>query len=180
MPTITAYPTSVALANNFTNAGNVVGNTTSYATHNGIRAVEAVISADYYFDLSAVPAAAVVDRIRFNVTAKANAANRRLAKWVDVQHSTGGGLNATSTPGVTLQSTDTTVAIVLDRTVDAGLWGQLNMSTSVVRDPTTSWGFGFESTIASSTLTSWQKFWLEVDYTLPVAGADPLILLGVC
>lgn len=180
MPTISAYPSAVRAANDFTNPNNVVGNTTTYATNNTIKAIGAVIFSDFAFDLSAVPAGAVVDRIRFNVIAKANAAGRRMARWIDVQHANGGGMNTTSSPGATLQSTDTTVTITLDRVVDASLWATMRMSTDVVRDATTDWGFGFESTIASTTLTSWQKFWLEVDYTLPVAGADPLILLGVC
>ena len=178
MPTVSAYPNAVKLASDFASAANVVGNTTAYATHNGIKAVGQAIFAEYGFDLSAIPANALIDRIRFNVIAKANAAGRRTARWIDVQHANGGGFSTTSTPGVPLQSTDTTATIVLDRVADAALWAQMQMTTAAVRDPATGWGVGFESTIASTTLTSWQKFWLDVDYTLPAAGVPNLLFMN--
>ena len=177
MPTVSAYPNSLKLASHFTSAANVVGNTTTYATHNAAIAVGQVIYADYGFDLSAVPVNAIVDRIRFNVIAKANVASRRTARWIDIQHAQGGGFNTASTPAVPLLTTDTTATIVFDRVVDASKWSTFGMSTAVVRDPASAWGFGFASVNATATLTSWQKFWLEVDYTLP-AGVPNLLFMN--
>ena len=178
MPTVSAYPNAVKRANNFARATNVVGNTTAYATHNGASSVGQVLYADFGFDLSAVPANAVIDRIRFNVIAKASATGRRTARWIDMQHAAGGGFTTTSTPGVPLLTTDTTATIVLDRVNDAATWGQMAITAAAVRDPATEWGFGFESVNATSTLTSWQKFWLDVDYTLPAAGVPNLLFMN--
>ena len=177
MPTVSAYPNALKLANNFANAGNVIGNTTAYATHTGAASSGAAIYAEYSFDLSAIPAAAVIDRIRFNVIAKASATGRRTARRIDLQHNTGGGYSTTSTAAVPLLTTDTTATIVFDRVVDATRWAQFGVTTAAIRDPATFFGVGFESASATSTTTSWQKFWLEVDYTLP-AGVPNLLFMN--
>ena len=180
MPTLTLYPTSVSSAIAFTAAqlANVVGNTTAYAQHSGGLAANAELGGEFKFDLSALPDNAIVSKIRMSVVARASALTRRALAYNGIY------ANVSPYPGYT-GSGPTTNLTTADQTlsynVTAANLGAAGFTVATLKDAATEWRMTFRSTDATTTITYWRKFWLVIDYTLPVASAaDPLILLGVC
>lgn len=179
MPTLTLYPTSVSSAATFTAAqlANVVGNTTTYAKHSGGLALNAELGGEFKFDLSALPDNAIVSNIRMSVIARASALTRRALAYNGIY------ANVSPYPGYTGSGPATNLTTA-DQTlfynVTAANLDAAGFTVATLKDPATAWRMTFRSTNATTTITYWQKFWLDIDYALPVAGADPLILLGVC
>ena len=175
MPTITAYPASVSSADKFTTAqlANVVGNTTAYAVHNNALTVSTPLGGEFTFDLSALPANAVISNIRASVIARANAASRRAFSVAGVH------ANGPPWPGYTsldaalpLTTADATYSIDMPWSVLANA----GHTVATLKDAGTTWLASFKSTNSGGVSTSWQKFWLTVDYTLPAGIPNPLFI----
>lgn len=180
MPSITAYPASVSSASTFTAAqlANVLGNTATYAQHSGAVALNGELGGEFKFDLSALPAVAVVTNIRMSVIARASATSRRALAYNGIY------ANVSPYPGFTgsgptqnLITTDTTLYY---DTSGAALTSA-GFTTALIKDAATDWRITFRSLSATSTITYWQKFWMDIEYELPPANVvNPLILMGVC
>ena len=163
MATLTFYPTSVVSAvSGFTAAqlANVLGNTTTYAVHTAAVAVNGGIGGTFAFDLSSLPSNIVINSFTFTLIAKASTASRRSAYSVDLFGS--GGSSIIKTMSVPLAITDTTATVVMTGTelANAG-W-----TVDELRTGANEWTGTFISTNATSTTTSWQKFYITVDYTV--------------
>lgn len=166
MAILTAYPTAVVSADKFTTAqlGNVVGNTTSVATHNGSLPDGTYLGGEFKFDLSALPANAVINNIRAHVAAWANAAPRRQLSFIGVfanESPWPGYTSLNAALSLTATNTDHVVTLPGLKLSNAG------HTASTIKAASTSWSVVFRSTMYAGVVTSWQKFWLEIDYALP-------------
>ena len=176
MPKITAYPASVSSADKFTTAqlANVVGNTTAYATHTNALPVSTPLGGEFRFVLSALPANAVISNIRASVIARANAASRRAFSVVGVY------TNGPATAGYTsLDAAKPLTTAYATYSIDMP-WSVLanaGHTVATLKGAGTTWSASFKSTNSGGVSTIWQKFWLEVDYTLP-AGVPNLLFLN--
>lgn len=172
MPALTLYPATVVSGDAFTTAqlASVLGNTAAYATHTGALPVNAGLGGRFYFPMSDIPAGCVVNSIVASVIAKANVASRRNFLSVDIYGS--GGNNILKTPNTPMGIVDVTYSATFSGAeLASGGW-----TTDDLRNNGIEWTASFLSTNATSTTTSWQKFWLTVDYTLAAGGPNALFL----
>ena len=163
MATATFYPTSVVSANaGFTAAqlANVLGNTTTYAVHIAPVAVNGGIGGTFAFDLSNLPSNIVINSIGFSLIAKANAMSRRTAYSVNLFGTAGNSI--LKTMSVPLLTTDTTASVTMTGAELAAAGWTVDELRTAVKE----WTGTFISTNATLTTTSWQKFFMTVDYTV--------------
>lgn len=163
MPTMTFYPNSVISAiAGFTSAqlANVLGNTTTYAVHTAAVAVNGGIGGTLGFDLTGLPSGIAINSITFTLIAKANATGRRSAYSVDIYGTAGSSI--IKTMSVPLLTTDTTATVSMTGAeLTAAGWTADEIRTQVIE-----WTATFISNNATSTTTSWQKFYMTIDYTV--------------
>lgn len=172
MPNIDLHPNTVVWAEAFTSGAlaSVLGNTTAYATHTGSVAVNGGLSGRFYFPMADIPAGATVNSITASVIAKASATARRSMYAIDLYGNGGGTIMKTLNSA--LGTTDATYSVQF---TGANLTA-VGWTSGELRDNTIEWTATFLSTSATSTTTSWQKFWLTVDYSLATTGANTLFL----
>lgn len=163
MPTMTFYPISIVSSNAGFTAGelaNVLGNTTSYAVYSAAVAVNSGIGGTFTFDLSILPPNIVINSIQLSLIAKASATSRRSAYSVDLYGAAGGAI--LKTMNVPLLTTDTTANVTITGAeLTAAGW-----TVDEIRTAVKEWTGTFISNNATSTITSWQKFFITVDYTV--------------
>lgn len=162
MATATFYPTSVVSAiAGFTVAqlANVLGNTTTYAVHTGPVLDNGEIGGTFTFDLSSLPSNIVINSIQFSLIAKANVTSRRSAYSVDLFGASGNSI--TKTMSVPLLTTDTTASV----TMTGAELTTADWTVDEIRTAVKEWTGTFISNKVMSTTTSWQKFFITVDYT---------------
>lgn len=174
MATIDLYPSTVVAASGFTTAAlsNVLGNTTAYATHTGAVAINQSIDGRFYFPMMDIPAGAAIDSITVNITAKASATGRRSMYTIDMYGAGGGTILKTLASA--LGTSDATHSTI----ITAANLSSTGWTSEELRNNAIEWTANFLSTNATSTTTSWQKFWLTVDYTLAAAGGPNVLFLG--
>lgn len=163
MPVATFYPNSVISAvSGFTSAqlANVLGNTTTYAVHTAAVAVNGGIGGTFGFDLSSLPSNIIINTITLTLIAKASATSRRSAYQVDIYGTAGG--TVLKNMSVPLLTTDTSGSVVMTGTD----LSNVGWTIDEIRTTTIEWTGTFISTNATSTTTSWQKFVMDIDYTL--------------
>lgn len=162
MATATFYPTSVVSAiAGFTVAqlANVLGNTTTYAVHTGPVSVNGEIGGTFTFDLSSLPSNIVINSIQLSLIAKANATSRRSAYSVDLFGAAGGSI--IKTMNVPLLTTNKTANVTITGAeLTAAGW-----TVDEIRTADIECTGRFISNNTASTITSWQKFFITVDYT---------------
>lgn len=172
MATIDLYPSTAVWAEAFTLAAlaNVLGNTTAYATHSGAVGLYNALSGRFYFPMTDIPEGAIINSITANVIAKASATGRRSMYSVDAY----GAGTILRTPDIAMGTTDATYSV----TMTGAEFLSAGWTSAALRNNSIEWTVSLLSKSAVSTITSWQKFWLTVDYTLAAAGGPNALFLG--
>ena len=168
MPVLTLYPTTVVSADAFTTAqlANVLGNTTTDAVHTGSLAIYAPVGGRFYFNMTDIPANAVVNSIGAKVIGRSNSAAARKAYSVDMY------LGGKNTILKTLDTFITTAnATYTYPTITNANLAAAGYTTASLRNNSIEWTHAFTSTTTTSYTTYWSKFWLEIDYTEAAGNA---------
>lgn len=172
MPTLTLYPTSVKTGFSFTTAqlANVVGNNTSTATHTDTIVTGTTIGGVFYFNMTDIPASAIITSIQCSLIANANATARRKAYAVDIYKPENGAGYVCY-----IDTALTTSLAQYDGTITAANLSTAQLTTAALRDNFIEWTGTFSSTNTTSTTTTWQKFFLTITYEL-TTGSNILFL----
>lgn len=173
MATLTLYPTEVRSGFSFTTAqlANVVGNTTNNAVHTGAIAINTTIGGVFYFNPESIPAAAIISSIQVSIIASASATSRRKFYAVDI-YKPANGAGIVTYPDLALTATLTQY----NNTITAAQLATAGLTTAALRDNFIEWGITYISTNATSTTTTWQKFFLTITYEL--ASGPNLLFVG--
>lgn len=165
MPTLTLYPTSTTNPSLFTQLqlDNVIGNTATYCVHSAYVTQNAGMGGRIYFQMTDIPAASVVSAIRAKVIAKCSSAGYRAAYSLEMYD--GGG------PLVTINTALTTSDATYTHDMPLSGW-----STSRLRNNSIEWNYTFSALLTGTVTTSWQKFFLEIDYELIADGPSTLFI----
>ncbi len=171
MPTQSFYPSAVVSPFGFTSAqlAKVLGNTTSEAAHTGSVAPYVGVGGRFRVDMAALPAGAIVSGLRLQVTARASATGVRAFYSAEIY--SGSSILKTSESNVTTSLSQWTAS------VDASELAAIGIGTAALRANGIEWGFTFVSLGTASATLYWQKFWVDVDYTLPT-GVPNLFFLN--
>jgi hypothetical protein len=161
MAILRSYPAAyVSGTHTWTNSTNLVGNTNTFATHAATLAVGIALGARLRYDLSAIPDGATIQNVTCWLAGKVNVAARGFT-GVTIRYQ-----NATAPVTVTataqpLATTDGTYGVNIPwATLAAAGW-----TLEMLKDPTNTVEFTLTSSTTSTTTTSLQKAYLDVEYT---------------
>ena len=168
MPTLSFYPTQVlsAFAFSASELSKVLGNTSTEATHTGSIGTYAGLGGKFRIDMSALPASAIVSGLRAKVLARASATNIRAFYSFDIYN--GQTILKTNQSSVPKSLSQWTASVTASELAAIGI------NTAALRGSGLEWANNFISLGTSSATLYWQKFWVDVDYTLPTGVPDPL------
>lgn len=174
MAVLRLFPNVVLSGSSFTTAqlANVLGDTTAYAVHTGVMAVDAGYGGMFKFPFSNLPSnIGTISQIEAGIVGKANLANSRQFLSFDCYN--GGTILFKSQPSnVDDRFTTTDSTLLMDTTTVTG--GAFNSNAALWRNDNIEVTANFRGIAnpGSSITTSWQKFWLDITYEL-AAGSGP-------
>ena len=168
MPTLSFYPTQVlsAFAFSASELSKVLGNTSTEATHTGSIGTYAGLGGKFRIDMSALPASAIVSGLRAQVLARASATNIRAFYSFEIYN--GGSILKTNQSPVPTSLSQWTASVTASELAARGI------NTAALRGSGLEWANSFLSLGTSYATLYWQKFWVDVDYTLPAGVPNPL------
>ena len=168
MPTLSFYPTQVlsAFAFSASELSKVLGNTSTEATHAGSVGTYAGMGGTFRIDMSALPAGAIVSGLRAQVLARASATNIRAFYSFEIYN--GDSILKTNRSPVPTSLSQWTASVTASELAARGI------NTAALRGSGLEWDNTFLSLGTSYTTLYWQKFWVDVDYTLPAGVPNPL------
>ena len=168
MPTLSFYPTQVLSAYAFSASelSKVLGNTSTEATHTGSIGTYAGLGGKFRIDMSALPASAIVSGLRAQVLARASATNIRAFYSFEIYN--GGSILKTNQSSVPTSLSQWTASVTASELAARGI------NSAALRGSGLEWSNTFLSLGTSYATLYWQKFWVDVDYTLPAGVPNPL------
>ena len=168
MPTLSFYPTQVlsAFAFSASELSKVLGNTSTEAKHTGRINTYTSLGGTFRIDMSALPAGAIVSGLRAQVLARASATNIRAFYSFDIYN--GQAILKTNQSSVPTSLSQWTASVTASELAAIGI------NTAALRGSGLEWASDFLSLGTSYATLYWQKFWVDVDYTLPTGVPDPL------
>ena len=168
MPTLSFYPTQVlsAFAFSASELSKVLGNTSTEATHTGRINTYTSLGGTFRIDMSALPAGAIVSGLRAQVLARASATNIRAFYSFEIYN--GDSILKTNQSSVPKSLSQWTASVTASELAAIGI------NTAALRGSGLEWASDFISLGTSYATLYWQKFWVDVDYTLPTGVPDPL------
>ena len=168
MPTLSFYPTQVlsAFAFSASELSKVLGNTSTEATHTGSIGTYASLGGTFRIDMSALPASAIVSGLRAQVLARASATNIRAFYSFEIYN--GGSILKINQSPVPTSLSQWTASVTASELAAGGI------NTAALRGSGLEWVSDFLSLGTSYATLYWQKFWVDVDYTLPAGVPNPL------
>ena len=168
MPTLSFYPTQVLSASAFSASelSKVLGNTSTEATHTGSIGTYAGMGGTFRIDMSALPASAIVSGLRAHVIARASDNNIRAFYSFEIYN--GDSILKTNQSSVPTSLSQWTASVTASELAARGI------NTAALRGSGLEWANNFLSLGTSYATLYWQKFWVEVDYTLPAGVPNPL------
>lgn len=170
MTTLVLYPVNVNTYLTFTDISNVYGNTTAYATSTtSVSANASAGSAGLLFNMTDIPADAVISAIKFSVVSRVSSAGTRSVYTVNHYTGTGGTGNHLVTMDSNLTTTNTTVDFVCTPS---------KRTTAGWRNNAMEWTVNFISKAAGSYSIYWEKAYITVEYTQPTASNMNVLFFG--
>ena len=168
MPTLSFYPTQVlsAFAFSASELSKVLGNTSTEATHTDSIGTYAGLGGTFRIDMSALPAGAIVSGLRAQVLARASGNNIRAFYSFEIYN--GDSILKTDQSSVPTSLSQWTASVTASELAASGI------NTAALRGSGLEWDNTFLSLGTSYTTLYWQKFWVDVDYTLPAGVPNPL------
>lgn len=168
MPTLSFYPTQVLSASAFSASelSKVLGNTSTEATHTGSAGTYSGLGGAFRIDMSALPASAIVSGLRAQVLARASATNIRAFYSFEIYN--GDSILKTNQSSVPTSLSQWTASVTASELAARGI------NTAALRGSGLEWANNFLSLGTSYATLYWQKFWVEVDYTLLAGVPNPL------
>lgn len=168
MPTLSFYPTQVLSAFTFSASelSKVLGNTSTEATHTDSIGTYAGLGGTFRIDMSALPASAIVSGLRAQVLARASATNIRAFYSFEIY--SGDSILKTNQSPVPTSLSQWTASVTASELAARGI------NTAALRGSGLEWTNSFLSLGTSYATLYWQKFWVDVDYTLPAGVPNPL------
>ena len=168
MPTLSFYPTQVlsAFAFSASELSKVLGNTSTEATHTDRIGTYVGLGGTFRIDMSALPASAIVSDLRAQVLARASATNIRAFYSFEIYN--GGSILKTNQSSVPTSLSQWTASVTASELAAIGI------NTAALRGSGLEWASDFLSLGTSYATLYWQKFWVDVDYTLPAGVPNPL------
>jgi hypothetical protein len=162
MALLRIYPAAfVSGTHTWTNSANLVGNTTTFATHAATFTIGTVLGARMRYDMSVIPNDAQINSVTAWLAGKVSVAARNFT-GVTIRHQNANAPVTVTATAQAMATTDGTYGIVIPwATLEAAGW-----TLAMLQDSTNTVEFTLTTSATSTTTTSLQKLYLDVDYTL--------------